>query len=133
MSSDAISYEEASESTRLSASTPQEQVTSRDLNAIFAASESSVTDTMLNLIRTADTKFRVSNIISATNSIEDIVNNLGGYIENTQLVNNIQRTYRTHTSADSVLITRHCMATNITLIHIPNNEFNTVLKSIVLI
>ena len=126
-----LSAKKSMEVSSMDESVNQETVSSNDLRMILAASENHVSDTMLNLIRTADIKFRVNNIIHSTNSIENIVNNLGGYIENTQLINNCQRTYRTQTSADSVLITRHCTATNTITIRIPNKDFNIMLKSII--
>ena len=106
-------------------------VQNSDLSAVLYASETSVTDTMKNLLRTANLKFRVKNIVQATLTIEDIVNNYGGYIENTQLRSSVNRQYSVQTNADSVVYTNYCTATNSIIIRIPNKNFNTTLKAFV--
>ncbi len=81
-------------------------------------------------IRTADLRFKVDNVITATYTIEDVVNKNNGYVTYTSLTNNINNTENVQISPDSILQTTHYSLTNDITLRIPNNKLDTTLKSI---
>jgi hypothetical protein len=101
-----------------------------DFKTMMYGFKSEITDTMRNLIRTADIKFKVKNLRQATLSIEDIVNELGGYIESSNLSSFIERVTEQQISRDSAEYMKYYSLSNSMRIRIPNKQFNNLLKSL---
>jgi hypothetical protein len=87
-------------------------------------------DTIHNFIRTADIKFKVKNVIPATYTIEDIVNQQGGFVTYTNLASTVDNITSVPISADTTLETTYFTVTNNMTIRLPNTKFDTTLKSI---
>jgi len=87
-------------------------------------------DTTRKMIRTADIKFKVIDVIKATYSIEDIVVKHNGFVENTNLASRIDRTKETAVKEDSTLLTTYYTVVNTLVLRVPNTQLDSTLKEI---
>ena len=87
-------------------------------------------DTTRKMIRTANIKFRVKDVIKATYIIEDIVVKHNGFVENTNLTSQINYTKETPIMKDSTLLTTYYSITNTLILRVPNVQLDAVLKEI---
>ena len=87
-------------------------------------------DTTRRMIRTANIKFKVNDVIQATYSIENIVVKNNGFVENTNLTSQINRTKETPIKEDSTLLTTYYTVLNTLILRIPNTQLDTTLKEI---
>ena len=87
-------------------------------------------DTTRQMIRTADIKFKVKDVIKATYNIEDIVVKNKGFVENTNLTSQIDRTKETTVKEDSTLLTTYYTVINTLVLRVPNTQLDTTLKEI---
>ena len=87
-------------------------------------------DTTRQLIRTANIKFKVDNVIKATYSIENIVIMQHGFVENTNLTSKINSTKKTDVKADSVLVTTYYTVLNTMILRVPSANLDATLKEI---
>jgi len=95
----------------------------------FAALENP-NDTTRKMIRTADIKFKVKDVIKTTYNIEDIVVKHNGFVENTNLTSQIDRTKETTVKEDSTLLTIYYTVINTVVLRVPNTQLDTTLKEI---
>ncbi|MDR0792881.1 MAG: DUF4349 domain-containing protein [Chitinophagaceae bacterium] len=104
-----------------------------DSTTVMASSSAAVVnqkDTVHKFIRTADLKFKVKNVYTATQTIEDITNQLGGFVTYTKLNSNINNQTTTAISADSSLVTTYYTMVNSVVLRVPNTQLDTTLKAI---
>ena len=87
-------------------------------------------DSTRKFIRTADLKFKVKSVVNATYAIENITNQLGGFVTFTNLNSTIDNTTTTAVSADSSLETTYFTVVNAITLRVPNTKLDTTLKSI---
>ena len=87
-------------------------------------------DSTRKLIRTAELKFKAKNVTQSVYIIEDIVNNHDGFISDSNLTGEKNKTEEVRISKDSTLILTHYTVTNQMVIRIPNVKLDTVLKDI---
>lgn len=87
-------------------------------------------DTTRKFIRTAEMKFRVSDVTQATYQIEDLIGDLDGFVTHTRLKSNINRKEVTALSPDSSLETIWFSVSNNMTLRVPNTKLDTTLKSI---
>lgn len=87
-------------------------------------------DTARKFIRTADIKFKVKNVATATYHIEDIVRKNSGFITYTKLESSINNSTTTAVSNDSSVETTHYNVVNTITLRVPNYLLDTTLKSI---
>ena len=87
-------------------------------------------DTSRKMIRTADIKFKVKDVINATYNIENIVVKHDGFVENTNLTSQIDNTQETCIKEDSALVTIYYSVINTFVLRVPNTKLDTVLKEI---
>ena len=87
-------------------------------------------DTTRKVIRTADIKFKVKDVIKATYNIEDIVVRQNGFVEHTNLTSQINYTQETRIKEDSTLITTYYSVINTLILRVPNTQLDTTLKEI---
>ena len=87
-------------------------------------------DTTRRMIRTANIKFKVKDVIKSTYIIEDIVVRHNGFVENTRLTSEINRTEETPIKEDSTLITSYYATINTLILRVPNTQLDTTLKEI---
>jgi hypothetical protein len=87
-------------------------------------------DTTRRMIRTADIKFKVEDVIKATYNIENIVINHNGFVENSNLTSQINRTGETAVKEDSVLLTTYYTVINTLVLRVPNTQLDPTLKEI---
>lgn len=81
-------------------------------------------------IRTADLKFKVKDVAKATENIEHITTQNGGFVTYTHLSSQISGTNITVISKDSSLRTTYYTVANNITIRIPNQLLDTTLKAI---
>jgi len=81
-------------------------------------------------IRTADLRFKVANVASATYKIEDIIAKEDGFVTYTNLSSTINNTVSVPVSADSTLETTYYTVSNDITIRVPNTNLDTTLKQI---
>lgn len=81
-------------------------------------------------IRTADLKFKVKDVAKATADIESITHNLGGFVSYSDLKSTIENKNTVQVSEDSVLETTHYSVSNQMKLRVPNQQLDTVLKSV---
>ena len=87
-------------------------------------------DTTRRMIRTADIKFKVKDVIKATYSIENIVTKHNGFVENTNLTSQIKRAKETTVKEDSALVTTYYTIINTLVLRVPNIQLDATLKEI---
>ena len=87
-------------------------------------------DTARKMIRTANIKFKVKDVIKATYSIENIVVKHNGFVENTNLASQINYTKETPVKEDSTLLTTYYTVSNTLVLRVPNIQLDTTLKEI---
>ena len=87
-------------------------------------------DTTRKFIRTAEMKFRVSDVTQATYQIEDLIGDLDGFVTHTRLKSNINRKEVIALSPDSSLETIWFSVSNNMTLRVPNTKLDTTLKSI---
>lgn len=87
-------------------------------------------DTTRRMIRTANIRFKVSNVIKSTYSIENIVIAHNGFVENTNLTSQINRTKSTRVKVDSMLLTTYYTVINTLVLRVPNTELDATLREI---
>ena len=81
-------------------------------------------------IRTADLKFKVKNVEKATNAIEKVTSNVGGFVTQTNLQSTVLERIETKISQDSLLeTTKYAVENNLT-IRVPNAKLDTVISVI---
>jgi len=87
-------------------------------------------DDARKFIRTAELKFKVRNVINATYAIENITNQLGGFVTYTNLNSTINNKTVVPVSPDSSLETTYFTVANTMTLRVPNTNLDTTLKSI---
>jgi hypothetical protein len=87
-------------------------------------------DSNHTFIRTADIKFKVQNVKTATFRIEDIVSKHGGYVTYTNLSSNISYVNSTKVKEDSLMETTHYKVENSLTIRVPNTHLDSTLREI---
>ena len=87
-------------------------------------------DTARKMIRTANIKFRVKDVIKSTYNIENIVVGQGGFVENTNLTSQVNYTNEQRIKADSTLITTYYSVVNTLVLRVPSNKLDAALKEI---
>lgn len=79
-------------------------------------------------IRTAEARFRVANVRKATETIENMAAEAGGYVTYSYLRNNETDRSRDRISRDSVLISRQVVVQNDIVLRIPNENLDTLVR-----
>lgn len=102
---------------------------SEDSNFISSSAAVPNKDTTRKFIRTANLRFRVNEVISATNKIEDIISYFDGFVTYTNLTSNIERRTVTPVSKDSALESTYYTTINEMIIRVPNTKLDTSLKA----
>jgi len=87
-------------------------------------------DTTRKMIRTANIKFKVKDVIKATYSIENIIVKNNGFVENSNLTSQINYTKETPVKEDSILITTYYSVINTLVLRVPIAQLDTTLKEI---
>lgn len=95
----------------------------------FAAVENRI-DSNRRMIRTADIKFKVKDVIKATYGMENIVVANNGFVENASLSSEINHTKTTAINADSAIVTTYFTVVNTFVLRVPNYQLDTTLKEI---
>jgi hypothetical protein len=79
-------------------------------------------------IRTADVKFKVKNVMSATEQIEDMAAGYGGFITYSDLENSVENRESTKISRDSILITQLVVVENSMVLRVPNEKLDSLVR-----
>jgi hypothetical protein len=95
-----------------------------------SAARNNPADTIHAFVRTADVKFKVSNVVNATYAIENIVGNNGGFVTLSQVASNIYNVESTPISSDSSIHISHYNVSGNIIIRVPNTQLDTTLKEI---
>ena len=87
-------------------------------------------DTSRRMIRTANIKFKVKDVIKTTYNIENIVIKHDGFVENTNLSSQINYTKKIPIKEDSTLLTTYYTVSNTLILRVPNISLDATLKEI---
>lgn len=82
------------------------------------------------MIRTADIRFRVKDVVRSTYAIEDVVRRFDGFVTNTELRSTIDNKQSIPISEDSVVETTRYTVINQLTFRVPNTQLDTALKSL---
>lgn len=99
-------------------------------NAISSSAARTTVDTGFRFIRTADIRFRVKDVVSATLGIEDIVGNRGGWVVHTVLKSDPESMDVIPVSEDSSLEVSRYTLTNAITLRVPNDELDSTIRAI---
>ncbi|HEX8575764.1 MAG TPA: DUF4349 domain-containing protein [Flavobacterium sp.] len=81
-------------------------------------------------IRTADLKFKVTDVAKSTYAIENTVTKMGGFVASTELKSTITNTSSAEISSDSIVETTRFVVENNMVIRIPNTLLDSTIKII---
>lgn len=101
---------------------PAEETTANELNLNTKTPEGR------KFIRTADVKFKVKNVMSATEQIEDMAAGYGGFITYSDLENSVENRESTKISRDSILITQLVVVENSMVLRVPNEKLDSLVR-----
>jgi len=79
-------------------------------------------------IRTADVKFKVKNVMSAMEQIEDMAAGYGGFITYSDLENSVENRESTKISRDSILVTQLVVVENTMVLRVPNEKLDSLVR-----
>jgi len=79
-------------------------------------------------IRTADVKFKVKNVMSASEQIEDMAAKYGGFITFSDLENREENRESTSISRDSIVVTRLVVVENSMVLRVPNEKLDSLVR-----
>jgi len=98
----------------------------------MASSSAAVVDKNSNrkFIRTADLKFKVTDVATSTYAIENTVTKIGGFVASTELKSTIINTSSAQVSNDSIVETTRFVVENNMVIRIPNILLDSTIKVI---
>ena len=82
------------------------------------------------LIKTSELKFKVNNVLAATEKIEDITAKYDGYIAYSNLQNRQEEYSRTQISRDSVLICQQITVINEIQLRVPNAKLDSFIRNL---
>ena len=82
------------------------------------------------LLRTANIRFRVNDVIHTTFAIENIVLRRNGFVEFTHLESRVNRTREIPTQRDSAILITHYTVTNELTLRVPSAELDATLREI---
>lgn len=82
------------------------------------------------LIRTADTKFKVKDVVDATYFIENIINKNGGIIVNSTISNDNWNAQELPVSRDSALVVTHNILSAKLILRVPKDMLDVTLREI---
>lgn len=118
---------EASASDEVAASDAKAKSTGK-----MASSSAAVVDKNSNrkFIRTADLKFKVTDVATSTYAIENTVTKMGGFVASTELKSTITHTSSAQVSSDSIVETTRFVVENNMIIRIPNILLDSTIKVI---
>lgn len=104
----------------------------QDSTAMAATPAGNVAATTLErkFIRTSDMKFRVRDVARATNQIEALTRDQGGFVTYTHLESTTDEKNVKAVSADSALETLHYTVVNNMTLRVPNNRLDSTLSAI---
>jgi len=134
-SSEAIASEEVTESANEAKSTSDSKdmkVSEAASTGKMASSSAAVVDKNSNrkFIRTADLKFKVTDVAKSTYAIENTVTKMGGFVASTELKSTITNTSSAEVSNDSIIETTRFVVENNMVIRIPNTLLDSTIKVI---
>jgi len=110
----------------------EESASSEATKSMSSPSQASPQNTIpeRKFIRTADLKFKVKNVETATNAIEKATSIVGGFVTQTNLQSTILNRMETKISQDSLLETTEYSVENNLTIRVPNSKLDTVISII---
>jgi hypothetical protein len=101
-----------------------------DLMSSSAATGGPNPDSSHQFIRTADVRFRVNEVRSATFTIEKVTAKYGGYVAHTSLESTIDNVKHTPVSDDSTLVTTYYTVSNNLTLRIPTANLDSTLRTL---
>jgi len=111
-------------------SSSDDQKTSPETYISSSAAMENPNDTIRKMIRTANIKFKVKDVIKATYIIENIVVTHDGFVANTNLTSQINNTNEIPVKEDSTLLATYYSVVNTLVLRVPNVQLDTTLKEI---
>jgi Domain of unknown function (DUF4349) len=99
-------------------------------HSISSSAAQADNDGKRRMIRTADIRFRVKDVLRSTYAIEDVVRRFDGFVTNTELRSTIDGKQNIPISEDSVMETTRYTVINQLTFRVPNAQLDTTLKSL---
>ncbi|NVO03372.1 MAG: DUF4349 domain-containing protein [Bacteroidetes bacterium] len=81
-------------------------------------------------IKTADLKFKVKNVLQATEKIEDVTTKYGGYLTYSNLENKNENIRTTELTKDSLLISKQIDVVNEIKLRVPNEKLDSFVREL---
>jgi len=82
------------------------------------------------LIKTAEVKFRVNNVLRTTEKIEDMTARYGGYVTYSNLTNSQQNCIWNKISKDSIQMSKQIMVANNITLRVPNENLDSLVRGL---
>ncbi|RZJ72990.1 DUF4349 domain-containing protein [Flavobacterium sp.] len=99
-------------------------------NNLSSSAAVATNDGKRKFVRTADIRFKVSNVSQSTTKVEDAVASAGGFVVNTDLKSSVNETRDIKKSEDSIVRTTVYTVHNDMTIRVPNYNLDATLKTI---
>jgi hypothetical protein len=99
-------------------------------NISSSAAIMNANDSNRRFLRTADLKFKVKDVATATYGIENIVSRHGGFVRYTNLASQVNNKSVFQVSADSSMEITHYTVTNSIILSVPNHQLDTTLRDL---
>jgi hypothetical protein len=81
-------------------------------------------------IKRAELKFKVGNVLYATEKMEDLTTKYGGYMLYSNLANRFENSDRSRISRDSILLSKEIEVVNQLQLRIPNNKLDSFIREL---
>ncbi len=125
------SYQPSDNKKAQNASTQSQDSTANPVNGYISSMIASYTgDTARKFIKTADLKFKVKNVYTATYTIEDIIKKSDGFVTSTTLNSTPDNKTVTAISEDSSVESTYYTVSNIMVLRVPSYKLDTTLRAI---
>jgi len=95
-----------------------------------SAAVANTQDSTRKFVRTADLKFKAKDVAAATYAIENIANQMGGFVVYSNMSSTVNNKSTVALSADSSLVSTYFTVVNALSLRVPNANLDTTLKSI---
>ena len=82
------------------------------------------------MIKTADLKFKVNNVVHSTEKIEDLAVKYGGYLVSSDLRNNNENERSSRISRDSILVSKQIVVVNHIQLRVPNERLDSFIREL---
>lgn len=102
-----------------------------DPKAALSSTATTYTDSTRRFIRSGDLRFRTPDVVKTTFALEALIARHGGYVASTHLATEVNSTYTTPISADSLLETTKYTVVNRITARVPSDQLDSTLRALI--